>query len=66
MGKKRLGGYVFYWWKGDHSPRHVHVYDSSGRFLGRLRVDNFSPIGTWTPSRRVIELAKRLKREVDL
>jgi hypothetical protein len=26
MGKVRGGGYVFVSWKGDHSPRHVHVY----------------------------------------
>lgn len=26
MGKVRRGGYIFVTWKGDHSPRHVHVY----------------------------------------
>ena len=26
MGKHRRGGYVFITWKGDHPPRHVHVY----------------------------------------
>ncbi len=26
MGKVRRGGYVFVTWKGDHAPRHVHVY----------------------------------------
>lgn len=26
MGKVRRGGYVFVTWKGDHGPRHVHVY----------------------------------------
>jgi hypothetical protein len=26
MGKYRRGGYVFITWKGDHPPRHVHVY----------------------------------------
>jgi hypothetical protein len=26
MGKVRRGGYVFFTWKGDHPPRHVHVY----------------------------------------
>jgi hypothetical protein len=25
-GKHRRGGYVFITWKGDHPPRHVHVY----------------------------------------
>ena len=26
MGKIRRGNYVFVFWVGDHSPRHVHVY----------------------------------------
>jgi len=26
MTKIRRGNYVFLSWKGDHSPRHVHVY----------------------------------------
>jgi hypothetical protein len=26
MGKLRRGGFVFITWKGDHPPRHVHVY----------------------------------------
>ena len=26
MGKLKRGGYVFLWWAGDHTPRHVHIY----------------------------------------
>ena len=26
VGKIRRGGYRFFTWKGDHPPRHVHVY----------------------------------------
>ena len=26
MTKIRRGGYVFWTWKGDHDPPHVHVY----------------------------------------
>jgi len=26
MSKIRRAGYVFLTWKGDHRPRHVHVY----------------------------------------
>ena len=29
MGKIRRGNYVFVYWSGDHSPRHVHVYRDS-------------------------------------
>jgi len=27
VGRIRRGGYIFVTWVGDHSPRHVHVYD---------------------------------------
>ena len=26
MGRHRRGGFIFITWKGDHAPRHVHVY----------------------------------------
>ncbi len=26
MGRTRRGGYIFFTAKGDHSPRHVHIY----------------------------------------
>ena len=26
MGKCKLGGYIFISWKGDHPPKHIHVY----------------------------------------
>ena len=29
MGKIRRNNFVFLTWKGDHSPRHVHVYKDS-------------------------------------
>ncbi len=32
MGKIRRGGYVFFTWKGDHPPQHVHVY-RDGRLI---------------------------------
>jgi hypothetical protein len=57
----RRGGYVFIAWKGDHSPRHVHVY-RDGSFvlkwdlaLGRLMAGR--------PSRRVVELIRELEAE---
>jgi hypothetical protein len=39
MGKLRRGGYVFVWWKGDHSPRHVHVY-RDGKLVVKWDLDN--------------------------
>jgi len=34
MPKVRRGGFVFFTWKGDHGPRHVHVY-RDGRFVAK-------------------------------
>ena len=33
MGKVRRGGYVFLSWKGDHGPRHAHVYRDGTRIV---------------------------------
>ena len=29
VGRVRRGNYIFVAWKGDHGPRHVHVYKDS-------------------------------------
>ena len=39
MGKIRRGGYIFVTWKGDHSPRHVHVY-RDGKLVLKWDLDN--------------------------
>ncbi len=39
MGKLRRGGYVFVTWKGDHSPKHVHVY-KNGRLACKWDLEN--------------------------
>jgi hypothetical protein len=56
MGRKRRGGYLFIWWIADHPPRHVHVHDAQGRFLGRVRLDTFQPLDRWNPPTEVIRL----------
>lgn len=33
MGKIKRGGYIFVTWKGDHDPRHVHVFESGREIL---------------------------------
>lgn len=43
MGKIRRGGYVFVTWKGDHSPRHVHVY-RDGRLVVKWDLENGKPM----------------------
>lgn len=40
MGRIRRGGYQIYSWKGDHLPRHVHVW-FKGEFLAKWDVENW-------------------------
>lgn len=39
MGKIRRNNYVFLTWKGDRSPRHVHVYRDS-KFVVKYDLEN--------------------------
>ena len=43
MGKTRRGNYVFLTWKGDHSPRHVHVY-KGGKLIVKWNLDDRVPM----------------------
>ncbi len=43
MPKRRRGGYVFLGWKGDHAPRHVHVY-RDGKFIVKWDLENWKPM----------------------
>ena len=61
MGKIRRGGYVFLTWKGDHSPRHVHVY-RDGRLIVKWDLDHMKPMKGTAPQ-RVIALIAMLKSQ---
>lgn len=39
MTKIRRGGYVFLVWKGDHSPKHAHVY-CDGKLVVKWDLEN--------------------------
>lgn len=43
MGKVRRGGCIFLTWKGDHSPRHVHVY-RDGVLVVKWDLDHKQPM----------------------
>lgn len=43
MGKLRRGGFVFVTWKGDHPPRHVHVY-RDGRLVVKWNLQDHVPM----------------------
>jgi hypothetical protein len=61
MGKIRRGGYVFITWKGDHYPRHVHVY-KDGKLLVKWDLDNRKPM-KGEPSRRILQIIEEFESE---
>lgn len=61
MGKIRRGGYVFLTWKGDHAPRHVHVF-RDGRLVVKWNLDDRVAMKGRT-SARLIALIAELERE---
>ncbi len=61
MGKVRRGGYLFVTWKGDHTPRHVHVY-RDGKFIVKWDLENWKAM-RGEASRRVVELIHELESE---
>lgn len=63
MVRIRRGGYVFITWKGDHSPRHVHVYRDRILFL-RWNLEAWKPLPrSGTPSLHVLRILIELRRE---
>lgn len=63
MGRIRRGGYIFVWWKGDHEPKHVHVFDNDAELIARVRLDTMKPIDVDKIEKRVIELIRELQEE---
>ena len=61
MAKLRRGGFIFLTWKGDHGPRHVHVY-RGGRLVLKWELDNEKTM-EGKPTRRVLDLIRELQRE---
>ena len=59
--KVRRGNYVFLTWKGDHSPRHVHVY-RDGKLLLKWNLDDSVPM-KGKPDARLLQLIAALKKE---
>ena len=61
MPKIRRGGFVLLAWKGDHSPRHVHVY-RNGRLVLKWDLDNGLPMKGKVTA-RIVRLIEELQRE---
>jgi len=61
MGKIRRGNYIFLTWKGDHSPRHVHVYRDS-RLVVKRDLENWRPM-EGTANRRLLQMIEELEND---
>jgi hypothetical protein len=61
MGRVRRGGFIFVWWKGDHAPRHVHVY-REGKLVVKWDLDSWKAM-RGEASRQVVELIAGLVSE---
>jgi hypothetical protein len=61
MGKIRRGGYIFITWKGDHAPRHVHVY-CDGKLVVKWDLENAMPM-SGSASRKILRLLAELENE---
>lgn len=61
MARVRRGGYIFIWWKGDHPPRHVHVY-RDGELAVKWDLDHGRAM-KGRATRRILSLIAELERE---
>jgi len=61
VGKIRRGNFAFITYKGDHSPRHLHVY-LDGELVVKWDLDN-SRVMKGKASRRVRKLIEELVQE---
>ncbi len=59
MGKVRRGGYIFITWKGDHYPRHVHVY-RDGKLVMKWDLENKKTM-KGKANRKIFELIEELE-----
>jgi len=61
VGKVRRWNYVFLTWKGDHSPRHVHVY-RDGKLVVKWNLEDSVTMKGYLTA-RVLQLIAELEKE---
>ena len=61
MGRIRRGGYIFFMAKGDHSPRHVHIY-RDGVMVAKFDLEGWE-VMAGNIDRRLRQILKQLREE---
>ena len=64
LAKIRRNGYIFITWKGDHSPRHVHIFKDGREILKWDLENNLVMSGTITS--KLLKIIQSLVREGEL
>ena len=64
LAKIRRNGYIFITWKGDHSPRHVHVFKDGREILKWDLENNLVMSGAITS--KLLKIIQSLVREGEL
>lgn len=64
MGKLRRGGYVFIFRKGDHDPRHVHIF-RDGREVAKWNLRD-SVLMKGKINKKILKLIEELIQEGSL
>lgn len=63
MTRKRVRGFVFETYKGDHPPYHVHIF-RRGKYVGRWDIEHQRPLDNFEVSaalHQALALAEYLK-----
>jgi len=63
MGRVRRSGYIITWWKGDHTPPHIHIRTQAGKKIGRLNLLTLEGMEGWTPDAKLVKLVRELQKE---
>ena len=64
LAKIRRNGYIFITWKGDHSPRHLHIFKDGREILKWDLENNLVMSGTITS--KLLKIIQSLVREGEL
>lgn len=59
MGRVRRGGYIFEFWVGDHSPRHVHVLKDR-KLIAKVELDDDLTVMEGRITQRIRKILKTL------